>query len=84
LAEEEERVTKAVGVLRRSIESEKDASREAERELFQAMAKRSELETQLARLRGREEMLAREQESFKNEMARVGGYRGRSTRLRDA
>jgi chromosome segregation ATPase len=68
LADEEDRVTKAVGVLRLSIESEKDASREAERELFQAIAKRSELETQLARLRGREEMLAREQESFKNEM----------------
>ncbi len=77
LAHEEARVSKAVEELRRSIENEKDASREAERELFQAIAKRSELETQLARLRGREELLNRERESLKSELGEAGALIGR-------
>jgi chromosome segregation ATPase len=77
LAHEEARVSRAVEELRRSIESEKDASREAERELFHAMASRSELETQLARLRGREELLSRERELFKNELGEAGALIGR-------
>lgn len=77
LAHEEARVTKAVGELRRSIENEKDASREAERELFQAIAKRSEFETQLARLRGREELLVRERDLFKSELGEAGALIGR-------
>ncbi len=68
IKKEEERVAHAVTALRRSIESEKDASREAERELFQAMAKRSDLEVVLAGLRGREDMLRREEEQFKIEL----------------
>jgi len=38
------RCAQAFEALRQKIDTEKDASREAERELFQAMAKRSELE----------------------------------------
>jgi chromosome segregation protein len=64
---EEERVHKATAELRQSIESEKDASREAERELFEAMAKRSELEARLAALRAKEDILKREEERFKME-----------------
>ena len=60
LSGEEERVHKAVEHLRRAIESEKDLSRDAERELFEAMARRSELEVVLAKLAGRAELLARE------------------------
>ncbi|TSC69217.1 MAG: Chromosome partition protein smc [Parcubacteria group bacterium Gr01-1014_56] len=72
LAHEEERIMKSTEQLRRSIESEKDASREAERELFQAMTKRSGLEVLLAGLRSREEILLREQAAFKNELAEAG------------
>src|SRR3989338_8939492 len=45
LEAQEERVHKEVAALRNKIESEKDASRDAERELFAAMAKRSEEHT---------------------------------------
>ncbi|MEK7068448.1 MAG: AAA family ATPase, partial [Patescibacteria group bacterium] len=44
LQTEEERVAAAIAALRRKIESDKDASRQSERELFAAMARRSELE----------------------------------------
>ena len=77
LGEEESRVAKAVAALRDAIESGKDASRDAERELFQAMARRSELETTLARLRGRGEVLQRERESFKRELAEAAALVGR-------
>jgi chromosome segregation protein len=90
LAAEEERVAKSVEALRRSIESEKDASREAERELFQAIAKRSGLEAQLAGLRSREEGIARELAAFKSELGEAGALIGRdileyeSTAVRDS
>ncbi len=90
LTKEETRVAKSVEELRLSIESEKDASREAERELFQAMAARSALETQLAMLRAREELLVREQAAFKAELGEAGVLIGREvleyeeTVIRDA
>lgn len=77
LREQEERVSKAVEALRRSIESQKDASREAERELFQAMARRSEVESALSSLRSKGEILAREQENFKRELGEAGVLVGR-------
>ena len=64
----EEKIVAEVAALRRTIESEKDASRDAERELFAAMARRAELETALAALRTRGEMLAREEAQFKQEL----------------
>lgn len=67
----------SVASLRRSIESEKDASRDAERELFQAMARRSELETALAGLRARADILARERESLKRELGEAVALVGR-------
>jgi chromosome segregation ATPase len=76
LAQEEERVRAAVEALRKKIESKKDASREAERELFQAMARRSELETTLASMRARGEALAREKESFTRELGEAGALVG--------
>ncbi len=80
LTKEEERVRTAVEALRKKIESKKDASREAERELFAAMAKRSEVEATLAGVRSKLEALAREQESFAPPRARrgrsIGGARG--------
>ena len=69
---DEERAEKAVTALRKKIEREKDASREAERELFAAMARRSELQALLEGLRGREELLTREKEQFKSELAEAG------------
>ncbi|MBP9710782.1 MAG: AAA family ATPase [Candidatus Pacebacteria bacterium] len=68
----------AVESLRRKIESEKDASREAERELFAAMARRGELEATLVGFRAREEMLAREHEQFKSELAEASVLIGRA------
>jgi chromosome segregation protein len=71
-----EQVHQAVESLRRKIESEKDASREAERDLFAAMARRSELEAVLTGFRAREELLAREKESFRSELAEAGALIG--------
>ncbi len=76
LAQEDERVRAAVDALRKKIESKKDESREAERELFQAMARRSEVEVALASLRARGEALAREQESFKRELGEAAALVG--------
>lgn len=75
---QEEKVSNAVEAMRRSIESQKDASREAERELFLAMARRSEVEASLASLRARAEILSREQESFKREVGEAGALVGRA------
>jgi chromosome segregation protein len=73
---QEEKVRAGVAALRQKIDSEKDASREAERELFQAMAKRSELETTLGALESRMTLLARERESFVRELAEAGALIG--------
>ncbi len=78
LRKEQEQTANAVRELRAKIEGEKDANREAERELFAAMARRSELETSLARLRAREEMLARDSEQFKRELGEAAALLGRS------
>lgn len=76
LAQEEERVTKALAALRKKIESEKDASREAERELFQKMAERSGHESALAALKAREAMLEKEEEAFKREAGEAAALLG--------
>lgn len=68
LGRQEEDTAQAIAALRRSIESEKDASRDAERELFQAMARRSELGAELAGLRARQELILREHEAFKRDL----------------
>lgn len=78
LEREEERVAHQVEALRRSIESEKDANRDAERELFQAMAKRSDLEAKLVALKAREAMLVRERESFSMEFTEAGVLLGQA------
>lgn len=78
LAGEEERIAKAVEALRKRIEGEKDASREAERELFTAMARRGELEAELAGFKAREEGLIRDKEQFKSELAEAGALIGRA------
>jgi chromosome segregation protein len=78
LAREEQEIRDQVTQLRRSLDSEKDASREAERELFAAMARRSELESALASIRTREEMLARESELYKAELGEAAAIVGRA------
>ncbi|MCX6819710.1 MAG: AAA family ATPase [Candidatus Adlerbacteria bacterium] len=75
---ESERVASAVRALRTKIEGEKDANREAERELFAAMARRSELETVLAAARAGEEKLTREREQFKQELGEAAVLIGRA------
>ena len=77
LKHEESRITNEVAALRAKIENEKDASREAERELFAAMARRAELEAILARQRARHELLSREREELKSELGEAGAFIGR-------
>jgi len=80
----ESEVRKRVEALRKKIEGEKDASREAERELFQTMAKRSELEVQLATVEAKAGALARERENFVRELAEAGALIGQAaTRYAD-
>ncbi len=77
LGQEEENITKEVNDLRARIENEKDASREAERDLFAAMSKRSELEVALASLHARESVLHHEREAFKAELTEAGALLGK-------
>ncbi|MDQ5955151.1 MAG: chromosome segregation protein [Patescibacteria group bacterium] len=75
--QEESRIAGEIAALRTALESEKDASREAERELFGAMSRRSELELILARLRGQAEVLERESNALKQELGEAGAFIGR-------
>ena len=75
---EETRIVAATAALRKKIESEKDANREGERELFAAMARRSELQTTLAALQAAKDTLLREREQFKAELAEAGALLGRA------
>lgn len=76
LVREEEQVRGEVEALRRQAESEKDASRDAERELFAAMSKRSEIEVALASLRARESVLQHEKEALRSELGEAGALLG--------
>ncbi len=78
LSQEETRITAATQALRKKIENEKDANREGERELFAAMARRSELQTTLAALQAATDTLAREHEQFRAELAEAGALLGRA------
>jgi len=78
LSQEDGRITAATAALRKKIESEKDANREGERELFAAMARRSELQTTLAALQAAKDTLAREHEQFRSELAEAGALLGRA------
>lgn len=73
----EEQLHKELAALRRKIESEKDASRDAERELFAAMQKRAELQSVLAVLHAKEESLKNEEARFKEEVREAGVLLGR-------
>ncbi len=81
LRAQEDAIRQAVGSLRAQLESEKDLSREAERELFAAMAKRSELESTMSALRSRQDMLIREEEQYKIELREAGAILGTALRL---
>ncbi len=77
IAVQEERVAREVAALRQKIEGQKDASREAERELFAAMARRSDLEASLAGLAARAESLERDEAQFKRELGEAAILAGR-------
>ncbi len=72
IAAEEEHTAKLIHALQAEIENEKDANREAERELFAAMAERSGVESMLASLRAREDVLHHEQENYRLEFGEAG------------
>ena len=65
---EEETLLSSVARLRREIEDVKEAGRGAERELFEAMARRGEVETTLATLHSREELLSRAKGEYAREL----------------
>src|SRR3569623_1368715 len=69
---QEERVAQMIHALQAEIENEKDANREAERELFAAMAERSGVESMLASLRAREDVLRHERENYRLELGEAG------------
>ncbi|HEV8677418.1 MAG TPA: AAA family ATPase, partial [Candidatus Paceibacterota bacterium] len=72
IAAEEEHAAQLIHSLQAEIENEKDANREAERDLFSAMAERSGVESMLAGLRAREEVLRHEKESYRLEYGEAG------------
>ncbi|HEY6021136.1 MAG TPA: hypothetical protein VIY48_14885, partial [Candidatus Paceibacterota bacterium] len=74
---EQARVVAELAKLRERLEGEKDASRDAERELFTIMSRRSELEASLASLRARHEILAREETTFKQDLGEAAALVGR-------
>lgn len=77
LRAQEERVVASTAALRQRIESEKDASRASERELFAAMARRSELESTLTSLRARAELVERDEAAFKRDLGEAAVVAGR-------
>lgn len=77
LQSQEQHTTESTAALRKKIESEKDQNREAERELFAAMARRSELGATIAMLRAKEELIIHEREDFKAELGEAGALLGR-------
>lgn len=81
LRTQDESTRDAVGKLRAQLESQKDMSRDAERELFAAMARRSELESALHALRTRAELLMREEEEYKTELREAGALLGTMLQL---
>ncbi len=74
---EDNSVRQEIAALRKKIEGEKDQSRDAERELFAAMARRGELEVALAQTRARHDMLAREESTFKQDLGEAAALVGR-------
>ncbi len=78
LQQKETEIAESLQTLRQKIEGEKDASREAERELFAAMARRSELQTKLNQFRAQEEILERDTLAFKNELGEAAALVGRA------
>ncbi len=78
LETKERETSEAIATLRQKIDTDKDANREAERELFSAMARRSELETRLSQLRARREQIERERQQFKTEVGEAAALVGRA------
>ncbi len=76
LRAQEEKTRSAVAALRTKLENEKDLSRDAERELFAAMARRSELESTLSSLRSTRQILEREEEQYKIDLREAGALLG--------
>ena len=73
----EEHTVSDVATLRLRIESEKDAANDAQRELFEAMSHRTEVEAQLVGLRASGDILARDKAAFKAEFTEAGVLLGR-------
>ncbi len=80
LQQQEQQATHALNALRERMEAEKNVSHQAERELFAAMSERSKLESSIAQLSSRRDMLAREKEFFQGELGEAGALLGGAVR----
>ena len=78
LSAKESGIAAEIASLRKALESEKDASREAERELFAAMTRRAELEATIARVRAGQEVLERQKEALRLECGEAAAFIGRA------
>lgn len=71
-------VENEIRTLKASIESKKDEGHDAERRMFEIMAKQNELRTVLSEITSRATQLARDREDFKRELAEAGSLVGRA------
>jgi chromosome segregation ATPase len=91
IIKEESEVSVKIAEIKKEIEEEKDSNRDAEKNVFQAMAELNHIETILAELNARKSRFELDQESFEEEIregvALVGGdiadYKKYEIRLED-
>ena len=69
--------------LKNSIETEKDESREAEKEVFRIMTAQSEIRTKLAKIEAIEDRVCIEEEDFKREVTEAVVLVGREAKYKD-
>lgn len=74
---EEEMLRARAAELRAAVEADKEASRDAERKLFELMAEETHIRGFLQTLASREEKIVREEDDFKRELSEAGIAAGR-------
>ena len=67
-----------ISTLKLSIESKKDEGHDAERRMFEVMARQNDMRTALSAIDAKSGQLSRDQEDFKRELAEAGALVGRA------
>lgn len=78
LEEQEEELLREHALLRSESDKEKDACRDAEKAVFEIMARKEKVSAVLARLSGEEERLSRQEADYKRELGEIGVLVGRA------